>query len=88
MKTIQHATEVLTGDWRTDGDIDAACIRILDSGAKDVPYLLSNPLGREPIGVQIIKKNKACDVYTINSTRSSLTVKFTVDNCDLTLRIW
>lgn len=85
---ILHSREALTEQWRIDGDIDAKIIRISDTGAAETPYYLINPLGRLPVGVQIIKKNKACDVYLITETFETLTLKFTVANCDLTLRVW
>lgn len=74
--------------WQTDGDFDAAVIAIHDTGSADIDYVLSNPLGRNPIGCQIIRKNKACDVFITQSSTSSIVVRFTAANVDLNLRVW
>ena len=85
---VSHSSESFSSGWKADGDFNAAIIRILDTGTANVNYLLSNPLGREPVGVMIQKKNKACDVYVSASTRQNITVKFTVANCDVVLMVW
>jgi hypothetical protein len=85
---IKHTTTTDAGRWATDGDIDAKVIRISDTGVKDSDVLLDNPLGRVPTGIQIILKDKDCDVVHVNSTRSKIVVKFTADNANINLRVW
>jgi hypothetical protein len=76
-----------TTRWQTDGDTDAAIIRIPNTGAADAQYVLPNPLGRVPVEVVLIKKSVACDVYVDSATIQTLVIKFSAANADVNLRI-
>ena len=85
---MNHLHEPLTTRWLKDGDADAYVMRINPTGAANVGYVLTNPLGRIPAGVQITKKNMAVDCFVDSADTNKITVKFTLDNADLNLRVW
>jgi hypothetical protein len=84
---IVHAHEA-TKDWKRDGDLDAMVVHVADTGAEIGPMVFSNQLGRVPVGVQIIRKNKACDVVMTAADQNKITVEFTAPHADVNLRIW
>jgi hypothetical protein len=88
MGDVQHATTVLDNEWRKDGDMAAYCLRIPDTGDRENPLTLSNPLGRLPVGVQTIIRNKDINVFVSSVSSTSLTLRFTANNGDVTLRVW
>jgi len=88
MNDIKHTTTVLDNEWRKDGDMDAFVMRIPDTGTKNVLYKVNNPLGRAPVGVITIKRNIDCNVLCADVDSNSITLKFTADNSDVTIRVW
>jgi len=85
--TIKHIKDAIT-KWQIDGDLDAAVIRIPDTGAAVTSVVLPNKIGRVLVGCQIIKKNKDCDVFIISATADKIVVQFTAAHADINLRIW
>jgi hypothetical protein len=85
---MRQATEIISNEWRKDGDMEAFVMRIPDTGAKNTPFKVSNPLGRLTVGVQTIKRNSDCNVYVTAEDSNSITFKFTADNGDVTIRVW
>ena len=86
MKQLQS---VISNAWRQDGDLsNCYVIRIPDTGKSDTAYVLTNPMGRDPVGVQIIRKNMPIDVYVTSANVDTITVKFTLDNANINLRVW
>jgi hypothetical protein len=49
---------------------------------------LPNELGRVPVGCQIIKKNKDCDVFIVSADANKIVVQFTAAHADVNLRVW
>ena len=85
---ISHLTKV-TKQWSTDGDIHgAAVIHVPNTGPAIAPFVLKNPLGRLPVGLQIIKQNKECQVSVLQETPSQIVVQFTAAKAAVNLRVW
>jgi hypothetical protein len=59
-----------------------------DSTPKTVKMTLPNELGRVPVGCQIIKKNKDCDVFIVSADANKIVVQFTAAHADVNLRVW
>jgi hypothetical protein len=86
--SINHATEAIRNKAGTDGDIGAKVIRLDATGPKDTDCVIVHELGRIPVGMHIIKKNKAVDMYIIAENKNRVVVRFTEDNCDVNIRMW
>lgn len=84
---ISHSTYT-NNKWTKDGNIEAFVIRISNTGASDTDYLIDNPLGRVPVGVQIIMANKACNVIVKDKSESKIVLQFDNEFCDINLRVW
>jgi len=85
---MMYAREALTGRWIRDGVTGAYIQRIYPTGAANVDYMLSNPLGYVPVGVQLIKKDMAVDCFVKSASINNIVVQFTLDDADVTIRVW
>jgi hypothetical protein len=85
---INHLTVASINRINTDGDINAKVFRIDATGLKNKDYEIVHELGRIPVGMQIIKKNKPVDMYIISENKNRVVVRFTEDNCDVNIRMW
>jgi hypothetical protein len=81
-------THVIINQWKTDGDMDAQTIRIVDTGTKNEPFLISNPLSRAIVGCQIILRNKPVNCHVQSADVNKIVLVFDADNADINLRVW
>lgn len=85
---VSHLTEVIKNEYRTDGDIRASVIQIDNTGSANTDYQLINPLGRMPVGVQLIKMNKNVNMWVERSDNQRIVIRFSAANCDVNIRVW
>jgi hypothetical protein len=92
---IKHATDIPAHPFiTTDGDHDGIVTYIEGTKAAGTLWEINHGLGRIPTCVQIIRKNMACDVYTViqngveQLTDTVACVKFTANNAKVILRIY
>jgi hypothetical protein len=88
MNQIKHTSDIIQNQWRTNGDIDSKVLRIANTGTADTDMQLFHELGRVPVCVRILLKNKACDMWVKSLDEQKIIVQFTVSNCDVNIEVY
>jgi hypothetical protein len=92
---IKHATDIPAHPFiTTDDEHDGIATCIEGTKAAGTTWTIPHDLGRIPTGVEITRKDKACDVYVYSRngveqiTDTTVTVAFTATNAKVYLRIY
>lgn len=90
----KHATEIGYTNVVKDGDFDAIVYRVRDTGSSlavvsdRYKHTIEHGLNREPVGCEIIMKDKTCDVFVVSKDSNKIVVQFTAEHADVNIRIW
>ena len=92
---IKHATDIPAfPEVAADEDHNGICTYIEGTKAAGTLWTVNLGLGRIPTGIEISRKNMACDVFTHTQneveqiTDTIAVIKFTANNAKVVLRIY